>query len=270
MISRSLLDRLSVRIATAMGCAAILGLWLSTGYDFDQRMNSVQLDASSVAARYLSAQQLLSTVRAQMLFGSVKLRDILLSSDRYTMDEGREDIEASYRLVTEALSDYEPVTGSSVESATIARLATEVQQFHDTTLDILGTDHRPSLTWIRQRLNRDIGPRRAAALAISDELQELNRNAFVQQQHDLATLHREAEQNSRRASGVAIVLSMALIVLISTYAGRLEGRLRSQLRRDVRISLELHAALARLDSARQTNRHNARDLAELDEGDRSP
>ena len=232
LISRLLLDRLSVRIALALGCGATFGLWLSTAYAFDQRMKSVQGEARSAATRYVSAQELLSTVRAQMLFGSVKLRDILLSSDRRTMEEGREDIEASYRLAITSLADYEPVIGSTVESATIARLAAEVQQFHETTLAILATDDRPSLARIRQRLNRDIGPRRAAALAISDELQELNRNAFIQQQNDLATIHREAEENSRRTSGIALAFSMALIVLVSTYAGHLEGRLRSQLKRD--------------------------------------
>src|SRR4026208_1320966 len=119
-MSRLLLNRISVRTALAIGCGATLGLWLYTGYAFEQRMQAVQIESNLVAMRYLRAQELLATVRSQMLLGSVGLRDILFSTDRRVIEDDRLQIEASYRLVVMALDDYEPVIGSGIETATLA------------------------------------------------------------------------------------------------------------------------------------------------------
>ena len=75
---RADLESLSVRIALAVGFVGTLGLWLYTNYAFTQRIETVQRDAAAVAARYTNAQELLATVRAQVLVSSVRVRDALL------------------------------------------------------------------------------------------------------------------------------------------------------------------------------------------------
>ena len=114
-MKRAQLERLSVRIALAIGFCVTLGLWLYTGYAFTQRINSVRQDAADVTTRYLRAQELLSTVRAQVLLSSVRVRDALLNPDRDALDDYRRQIDASFNILTMALTDYEPVMGSKIE-----------------------------------------------------------------------------------------------------------------------------------------------------------
>lgn len=254
-------ERVSVRVALAIGFCATLGLWLYTGYAFNKRFDTVQRQASDVAARYTRAQELLATVRAQVLLVSVRVRDALLdpSADSWLAD--RQQVEAAYSITRKALSEYEPVIGSTRESSQITRLRKEVDQFHQTSLDILADVSGKSPKAVREILNADLMPRREAALAISDEIQELNRRDFIQQQTDLAEIHRVAELQSRRGLGIALVIGLGVLLLTSLYAGRLEARLRSQLKRDIRITRELHDTATKLIGAQEEERRTiAREL----------
>ena len=114
---------------------------------------------------------------------------------------------------------------------------------------------------VREVLNRDIVPRREAALAISDEIQTLNRRTFIAQQADLAEIHRIAELHSRRQLGVALVVGLGTLLLTSLYAGRLESRLRDQMARDGRMSSELQQMAAKVIGAQEEERRTiAREL----------
>ena len=254
------LERVSVRTALAFGFCVTLGLWLYTGYAFTQRIDLVQREASAVAARYTRAQELLSTVRAQVLLSSVRVRDALLTPEPLAIAEKREQVEASYRLVTMALTDYEPVI-QTASSERIDRLRDEVDQFHRTSLAVLADAAGRAPAAIREILNRNIVPRREAALAISDEIQTLNRRAFIAQQADLAAIHRNAEAESRQQLGLALIVGLGTLLITSLYAGRLESRLRHQMERDALMSQELQEASAKLIAAQEEERRTiAREL----------
>jgi signal transduction histidine kinase len=107
---------------------------------------------------------------------------------------------------------------------------------------------------VRDVLNRHIAPRREAALAISEEIQSLNRRAFIQQQNDIAEIHEVAESQSRRGLGAGLAIGLGVLMLTSLYASRLESRLRQQMYRDARISRELHDTANKLINAQEEER----------------
>ncbi len=260
-MKRAQIERLSVRTALAIGFCVTLGLWLYTGYAFTQRIETVRRDAAEVASRYTRAQELLSTVRAQVLLSSVRVRDALLNPEPAAVSEYRNQMDASYRIITMALADYEPVMGSGVESDQIRKLRDEVEQFHDTSKGVLSAAAGRSPAAVREILNRSIVPRREAALTISEEVQALNRRAFIQQQSDIAEIHRVAELQSRRNLGVALVIGLGVLLMTSWYAGRLESQLRLQMERDARISRELRNTATKLMTAQEEERRTiAREL----------
>lgn len=255
------IERVSIRTLLAIGFCVTLGLWLYTGYAFTERIETVQREASEVASRYTRAQELLSTVRAQVLLISVSVRDALLSPEPADRQTRRGQIESSYRVIMMALADYEPVRGTTGETDQIGRLQEEVQQFHLTTLDVLDDAARGDTADVREVLNRHIAPRREAAIAISDEIQTLNRRAFIQQQADIAEIHRVAEQQSRSRLGAALIIGLGTLLLTSVYASRLESRLRQQLARDAQISAELQSMATKLINAQEEERRTiAREL----------
>jgi signal transduction histidine kinase len=260
-MDRAQLERLSMRAALALGFCATLGLWLYTDRVFSARIEMVQRDATAVASRYTAAQELLSTVRSQVLLSSIRVRDALLNPEPNALGEYREQIGASHRVITMALADYEPVIGVIGENEQVSRLRSEVDRFHQTMLAVLTDAAGNSPAAVRDILNSHIVPRREAALAISEEVQALNRRAFIGQQNDLAAIHRTAESESRRGLGVALVIGLGVLLMTSVYAGRLEGRLRSQLKRDVRLSRELHETATKLMTAQEEERRTiAREL----------
>lgn len=255
------IERLSIRTALTIGFCVTLGLWLYTGYAFTQRIEIVQRNATDVTARYTRAQELLSTVRAQVLLSSVRVRDALLNPQPVELANNRRQVESAHQIITMALTDYEPVIGASGEGEHIDRLRREVEQFHATSINVIADAAGRDPVAIGDVLNKHIGPRREAAVAISEEIQRLNRRAFIQQQSDIATIHRVAEQQSRWQLGAALVFGLGVLLLTSTYAGRLEGRLRQQMQRDARMSRELQETAAKVITAQEEERRTiAREL----------
>lgn len=262
MSSPAHLERLSFRAALAIGFGVTLGLWLYTGYAFDQRIARVRRDADQVSARYTRAQELLSTVRAQVLLSAVTVRDALLDPNApKTLESHREQLLASYQIVTMALSDYEPVIGSQEENLGLDTLRGEIERFHETSMEVLAEASGRTPAMVRQLLNQRIGPRREAALAISEDIQTLNRNAYIRQQADISAIHQEAERSSRRQLGGALVIGLGVLLLTSVYVWRLEARLREQMKRDAAISAELQQTSAKVMNAQEEERRTiAREL----------
>lgn len=242
-------ERISVRIALAVGFCVTVALWVYTGYAFTERMSAARDDAAAVTARYDQAQQLLTTVRTQVLLISVRVRDALLTADASGIAEDREQIEEAYRVILMAVQDYEPVVRSADESGQVFRLREELDRFHQASLGVLNDATSRAPAAIRDALNRNLMPRREAALFMSEEIQALNRRAYIAQQTDIAAIHQAAERKSRQQLGIALALSLGVLFLTSLYAGKLDARLRMQLKRDVRLSRELHDTTTKLIAA---------------------
>jgi signal transduction histidine kinase len=258
---RANIERWSFRAALALGFCVTLGLWLYTGYSFTNRIETVRHEAGEVSSRYLRAQELLSTVRTQVLLSSVRVRDALLDPSPTSVSTHRTEIEAAHRIIMMALQDYEPVIAARLDGDAVQRLTNEVDQFHQTSLAVIANAAGRSPAAVREVLNSAIAPRREAALAISEEIQALNRRAFVRQQQDLTDIHRIAELQSRRQLGAALIVGLGVLLITSLYAGRLEKRLRDQLERDARISRELQQTAAKVLNAQEEERRTiAREL----------
>ena len=253
MIDRSRIERASLRLALALGFCGTLGLWLYTSHAFNQRVAAVREEAATLTARYTRAHELLSTATAHLLLSSVGVRDALLDPGRREIDDQRWQIEEMSRVITTVLDDYERVTGSRSEEGRLRRLRDAFARFHQTSMDVVGAaDERR--TDVRDMLNRRLVPRRDTALAILDEIQDLNRQAFERQQAEITRVHQLAEVQSRRQLGVALVLGLGTLLLTSLYVVKLEARLRMQLKRDVRLSRELYDTTTRLLEKQQQQR----------------
>lgn len=245
-MDRTQAERISARMALIIGFAVTLGLWTYTGYAFTRQIDRVREEAAGVTARYNQAQQLLTTVRTQVLLTSVRVRDALLAGDPIAVADNREQAEESFHLIRMAIEDYEPVVRSASEGDQILSLRMEIDRFHQASTQALGDAPGRSTAVIREVLNRSFTPRREAALDISEEIQTLNRQAYIGQQNDIADIYRTAERSSRRQLGVALALSLGILFMTSLYAGKLDERLRMQLKRDVRLSRELHDTATQL------------------------
>ena len=247
-------ERLSIRTALAIGFCITLGLWFYTDAAFTQRIESLRRDAGDIATRHMNAQESLSTVRTMMLLSSVRVRDALLDPTPDNLFENKFSIEAAHRLIKGAIDEYEPVLGRASQMEPLEQLSAAVEQFHQTSMDILAEAAHKNPAAVRDVLNRHIAPRRDAAVAISEEIQTLNRQAFIAQQAQITAIHEAAEARSRRQLGIALIVGLASMFVTSVYAGRLESKLRHQMERDAKLSADLQQMAAKVISAQEEER----------------
>ena len=251
----------TIRAATFLGFALVAGIWLSAGYYFTGRMAELEQRSTDINARYTRAQDLLTTVRGHVLMGSVYVRDALLDPNPANAEEYRRQLEDSYRTADEALKGYVPVVDVPGEQRRIERLRREIEEFRHTLFEVLGTDSSQWATEARHLLRNRIMPKREGVMRVSEEVQALNRSAFVQQQLDVASLYRATQRRVWQTVGLALAASIAIALLATMYASRLEQRLQRQRVRDVETTRDLQRLSSQLLTAQEEERRSiAREL----------
>jgi signal transduction histidine kinase len=236
---------LTIRAALVVGFGLTLGLWLFAGYQVSLRIREAQRDAVAVSTRYLQAQDLLSAVRAQVLVASVLVRDALLDPDDTAVARHQEEIEQAYDSIDQQLSRYVPFVGSSAERERVSRLRSEVQQLRSASEDVLATERTRSSVDARLLLRRFM-PKREAAIRVSEEVQALNRSAFVDQQQAITGRQSSMQRQVLTVFGVSLAISLAIGWLAFYHTTRFELRLTEQRAREEQIAGDLQRLSAKL------------------------
>lgn len=246
--------RLTIRAVLLLGFGLTLALWVFSGYYLASHVADVRQQSERISRRYMRAQELLSTVRTQVLIAAVYVRDGLLDPDPTATAQYRHQLEEVLRRVDAALDRYEPVLGSEFEPTAIARLRQQIHDFHSTVEDVLAT-HDPRRTRdAREILRTRIMPRREAAIRVSEEVQALNRAAFVRQQQATADVYGAMQTRTLTQFGLALAATVLIGFLATRHVGHLEARLRFQQNRDQQTSRDLQRLSAQLITAQEEER----------------
>ena len=253
-------ERLTIRTVLLAGFGVMLGLWLFAGYQVTQRVRATQRNSSGIGARYQQSQDLLASVRTQVLEASVLLRDALLDTDVSAQAEHRRSIEQAYAAIETRLSQYVPFLDTAAERERLDRLRAEIREFRLASDEVLATDSSRWPADARTLLRRFM-PKRESAIRVSDEVQTLNRAAYIEQQRALTDMQSEMQRQVWTVFGVALVISLAIGWVVSQHAASLERRLTEQNDREERIASDLQRLSARLVHAREEEqRRIAREL----------
>ena len=250
-----------IRVPLFLGFGLIVAIWLFAGYYFTRRIADVERQAAAINGRYMHAQELLSTVRSQVLLGSVYVRDALMDPDPTTASDYRRRLEDSYTAVDQALQQYVPVLDSDAEREQVLRLRSEIGDFRRTMLDALATDATRWPSEARTLLRTRVMPKRELVISLSEQAQALNRGAFIQQQSAVADVYRVTQRRIWQSLGLALATSLGIGLFAALYAGRLEDRLRRQRVKDVQNTRDLQHLSAKLLNAQEDERRSiAREL----------
>ncbi len=254
------IDRPTIKAALLLGFGLTLGLWLWAGYDFIRRMSVVQSEAAAISLRYMQAQELLANVRPQVLTISVNVRTALLDPSMANREEYRQRIRRTVASVGETLEKYVPVLNSDVERERLGRLRREVDGYGYAVLEVLSSERAVTGTEVRDLLAR-IVPRRELVIGVTDEVQALNRAAFVEEQTAIAEAYRQTQRRVWERLGMSLIASLAIAAFAILYASRLESRLRGQREKEMQHTRDLQCLSAKLvDAQEQERRVIAREL----------
>ncbi|MBI4478290.1 MAG: sensor histidine kinase, partial [Acidobacteria bacterium] len=145
--------------------------------------------------------------------------------------------------------------------ARLVELRRDVDNFRDTVFEILETDSSRWLQEARTLIRQQIMPKREGAIRAAEEMQALNRRAFVQQQNEIAGLYRMTQQRLWQSFGFAVFASLGIALLSAIYAGRLEDRVQRQRQKEQETARDLQRLSTQLVTAQEEERRNiAREL----------
>jgi hypothetical protein len=172
---------LTIRATLFVGFGLIFALWLMSAVDLVRRLDEVEMRAVEVGRRLSNTEDLLSSLRAQVLLASVYLRDALLDTPE-TAGEYRRQLQQIRKGIDHALAAYVPVVDSPGERSTFSQLRSEVEDFWETVLPVLSWDSGRRAIEARAVLRGRIIPKRELIIRISERVQALNRAASEEQQ----------------------------------------------------------------------------------------
>jgi signal transduction histidine kinase len=249
-----------IKAALLLGFGLTVGLWLWAGYDFTRRMAHVERQATAINVRYMEAQELLASVRPQVLLVSVNVRNALLDRDLSNLDDYRLRISRILATIDSTLRQYVPVLDSAVEQERVLRLRSEIEGFGEAILQVMSSASDRPHEQTRALLSRVV-PRRDVVIRVTEEVQGLNRAAFVQQQAAMADAYRTAQREVWQQLGVSLIASLAIALLATLYVVRLEHRLRREREKDILNTRDLQRLSAKLVRAQEEERRTiAREL----------
>ena len=125
------------------------------------------------------------------------------------------------------LTQYVPFLDSAAERERVGRLRAEIKEFRSASDEVLATDSTRWPSDARTLLRRFM-PKREAAIRVSDEVQALNRAAFIDQQRALTEMQSAMQRQVWTVFGIALAISLVIGWLASRHASWLERRLTEQ------------------------------------------
>lgn len=260
-LNDAVVARPTIKAALFVGFGLICAIWLIAGYYLTRRMADAEHRSAAINERYTRAQELLATARSQVLLGSVYVRDALLDPNPASSREYRAKLDAAYRVADQALAQYVPVLDALTERERIGRLQAEVDDFRTTVAEVLATDSRHWAADAPTLLRRRIMPKREAAVRVTEEMQALNRAAFVQQQSEIAAIYRTTHRRLWESFGLAVLASLVVGIVAIVYVGQLENRLERQRVRERATARDLQRLSSQLITAQEEERRTiAREL----------
>jgi signal transduction histidine kinase len=244
----------TIKAALFLGFGLICVTWLFAGYYFSGRMAELERRSTAINQRYMRGQDLLTTARGQVLVASVYVRDALLDPDPARVEEYRARIDNAYRAADQALQEYVPVLDVPTARLRVAGLRAEIDEFRSAVVQVLSVVTRSNPVDARTLLRREIMPKRETVIRVADEVQALNRGAFVGQQDEIAAIYRATQSRLWGSFGLAVLVSLGIALLAIVYAGRLEGRIQRQRLKEVENTRDLQRLSSRLISAQEEER----------------
>lgn len=251
----------TIRTVLVLGFVVIFGLWFVSTYALVQRVSEAERQSAAITARFTAGEELLFTMRAQVLLSSVYVRDAALDPRPDATSFYRQQLRAARSDVEQAIARYLPEIDSSIERDHWTRFQAELQDYWTSLAPVLTGEVIGTPTDTSAFLRRDVLPKRDLVVRISDDLRALNQDALQQQQADVARLHQALRQRLWWTSGIAVAFALAIALFAARHAGRLEWRIREQHEQERDHKRELQRLSAELVHAQENERRTiGRDL----------
>ncbi|MGH9346162.1 MAG: sensor histidine kinase [Vicinamibacterales bacterium] len=244
----------TIRGALVAGFVAVFALWAFSTYDLVRALTELETRVGEARTSFVRGEQVLSTIRTNVLLGSVYLRDALVDTGSITRQFYRDELRQIREDIGVMLPAYAQDVHSPIERQQWALLQTELDDYW-TSLDVVfGPDMPRNSADAAVFLRRRIVPRRDTILRILDRLAALRGVAEHRHQVEVSLLYAQVRQRLLDMGAFAILIGLVVAAIATWHVGRLEREIERQRGLDVQNRRDLERLSARLVSAQEEER----------------
>jgi signal transduction histidine kinase len=241
------------------GFAAIFALWLISAYVLGRRVIQADSRVAAIMTEFSASEDVLSTVREQVLLSSVVVRDAALENDAARVSAQRDRLHMVRNDVEGRLQEYLPHVDSVAEREHWTRLRAEMDEYWSSLSPVLTAELTGKTA--QAYLRSSVIPKHELVLRVAEDLRTLKQDALREQQAAVAELHRTVRERIWWTSALAVAVGFVVALLAGGYIGRLESWIRHQHAQEREHKRELQRLSAQLEDARESERRTiARDL----------
>ncbi len=251
----------TIRGALTAGFAVVFALWGASGYELVRSLREVDRRLEASRDDFQRGQDVLATVRTNVLLGSVYLRDALIDRTPSSYDDYRAALLKIRDDVDRVLPVYVPLIGSPIERQHWDNLQVELEHYWKSR-DVVFVSEGPFTTANAAALLRQrIVPARQSILEIVDSLSALQRASRQRHEAEAALLYSNARNRVLSLASLAIVVGLVVAVVATRHVGRLEHEIERRQAAERQTRRDLERLSARLVTAQEEERRSlAREL----------
>jgi signal transduction histidine kinase len=251
----------SIHKVLIAGFAIVFGLWFVSGYDLIRRLQVVEQRGAVEYQAALEGQRLLTTVRTNVLLGSIYLRDAIIDNRSMNAEYYRKQLDGIRGEVERLLPGYVQEVTSPEARETWSHLQAELDVFWKSRDLALSPGAPLATSEAASVLRGRVVPTRNTILQIIDRLSELQVLSEQRHEAEMSTLYGELRQRLLLSGALAIFFGLLVAVLATHHVGRLERQIDTK-RAEERLSRqELERLSARLVTVQEEERRSiAREL----------
>ena len=246
----------TIRGALTAGFAVVFALWGASGYELVRSLREVDRRLEASRIDFQRGQDVLSTVRTNVLLGSIYLRDALIDRTPASDDDYRAALLKIRDDVDRVLPVYVPLIGSPVERQHWDSLQVELENYWKSR-DVVFVSEGPFTTANAAALLRQrIVPARQSILEIVDSLSALQRASRERHEAEAAQLYSAAQARVLSLASLAMVIGLIVAVVATRHVGRLEHEIERRQTAERQNRRDLERLSARLVTAQEEERRS--------------
>jgi signal transduction histidine kinase len=251
----------TIRGALAIGFTVVFGLWVVSGFQLISDLRQVEARVAAMQESFVRGERARSTVRQNVLLGSIYLRDALIDAAPGTREYYRDQIRQIRTQIEQLLPEHLRAVELPIERSLWSDLQAKLDSYFDS-LELVSAPNLPSNTFgASSLLRKQVVPSRDEVLDVVDNLRELQQVSQDRYSLEASLMYRDVRIRFMTTVSVAIVLGIVVATFAFRRVGTLEHEIQTQREAERRNQEDLQRLSARLVDAQEQERRNlAREL----------